>query len=81
MEKIHAVFNSKFNYLHDIKISPLSRGYTFSDSVYEVIPFFNSKYHLIISNNSDKILHIKSNFIELEPWDALMFKTSNKYEN
>ena len=43
MEKIHAVFNSKFNYLHDIKISPLSRGYTFSDSVYEVIPFYNSK--------------------------------------
>ena len=52
-----------------------------SDYVKYKIPFFNSKYHLIISNNSDKILHIKSNFIELEPWDALMFKTSNKYEN
>lgn len=42
MEKIHAVYNSIFNYLDEIKISPLSRAYTFSDSVYEVIPFFNS---------------------------------------
>ena len=41
MEKIHAVYNSIFNYLDEIKISPLSRAYTFSDSVYEVIPFFN----------------------------------------
>lgn len=43
MDKIHAVYNSRFNYLNEIKISPLSRAYTFSDSVYEVIPFCNSK--------------------------------------
>jgi len=42
MENIHAVYNGKFDYLKNIKISPLSRAYTFSDSVYEVIPFFNS---------------------------------------
>jgi len=42
MDKIHAVYNSRFNYLNEIKISPLSRAYTFSDSVYEVIPFCNS---------------------------------------
>ena len=41
MKKIYAVYNGSFNYLEDIKISPLSRAYTFSDSVYEVIPFFN----------------------------------------
>tara|TARA_B100001250_G_scaffold412982_1_gene445675 strand:- start:1957 stop:2790 length:834 start_codon:yes stop_codon:yes gene_type:complete len=43
VEKIHAVYNSRFSNLHEIKISPLSRAYTFSDSVYEVIPFSNSE--------------------------------------
>tara|TARA_B100000989_G_scaffold111409_1_gene81736 strand:- start:367 stop:1194 length:828 start_codon:yes stop_codon:yes gene_type:complete len=41
MEDTHAVHNGVFNYLNEIKISPLSRAYTFSDSVYEVIPFYN----------------------------------------
>ena len=41
MENIHAVYNSVFSYIDEIKISPLSRAYTFSDSVYEVIPFCN----------------------------------------
>ena len=43
MENIHAVYNGRFDNLNNIKISPLSRAYTFSDSVYEVIPFFNLK--------------------------------------
>ena len=42
MENIHAVYNGRFDSLNNIKISPLSRAYTFSDSVYEVIPFCNS---------------------------------------
>ena len=42
MKDIHAVFNGRFDSLGNIKISPLSRAYTFSDSVYEVIPFYNS---------------------------------------
>ena len=41
MENIHAVYNSVFSYIDEIKISPLSRAYTFSDSVYEVIPYFD----------------------------------------
>ena len=45
MENTHAVHNGIFNYLDEIKISPLSRAYTFSDSVYEVIPFYN--YNII----------------------------------
>ena len=45
MENTHAVHNGIFNYLNEIKISPLSRAYTFSDSVYEVIPFYN--YNII----------------------------------
>ena len=43
MENVHAVFNGAFDNLENIKISPLSRAYTFSDSVYEVIPFYNAK--------------------------------------
>jgi oligo-1,6-glucosidase len=52
-----------------------------SDYVSYKIPVFNSKYRLIISNKLDKISPVKSNFIELDPWDALMFKISNLYEN
>ena len=43
MEQIKAVFNGKFDSLKNIQISPFSRAYTFSDSVYEVVPFYNSK--------------------------------------
>ena len=41
MKKIYAVYNGSFSNLEEIKISPLSRAYTFPDSVYEVIPFYN----------------------------------------
>ena len=43
MHQIKAVFNGNFDYIENIKISPFSRAYTFSDSVYEVIPFYNKK--------------------------------------
>ncbi len=47
----------------------------FSDTqVNYKIPVFNPKNHLIISNNKNKISCIKSNYIDLEPWDALMIK-------
>ena len=52
-----------------------------SDYVKYKMSFFNSKYRIILSNNSDKIPNVKSNFIMLDPWDALIFKMSNKYEN
>ncbi len=38
---VSAVYNGVFDSLENIKISPLSRAYTFSDGVYEVIPFIN----------------------------------------
>ncbi len=41
MDQTRAVFQGKFDLLENIKISPLSRGYTFSDGVYEVVPFLN----------------------------------------
>ena len=42
MEQVKAVFNGSFDSLDNIQVSPLSRAYTFSDSVYEVVPFYNS---------------------------------------
>ena len=42
MKHILAIYNGNFDSLDKIKVSPLSRAYTFSDSVYEVIPFYNS---------------------------------------
>ena len=66
MNQIQAVYNGKFDFLDKIKISPLSRAYTFSDSVYEVIPFYNSKMiafdkHILRLKNSTKALSIAIN--------------------
>jgi len=66
MNQIQAVYNGKFDFLNKIKISPLSRAYTFSDSVYEVIPFYNSKIiafdkHILRLRNSCKALSIAIN--------------------
>lgn len=43
MTDIPAIYQGKLNTLDQIKISPLSRAYTFSDSIYEVIPYFLGK--------------------------------------
>lgn len=43
MDQIEGVFNGNFDLVENIKVSPFSRAYTFSDSVYEVIPFYNLK--------------------------------------
>lgn len=43
MRQIKAVFNGSFDSIENIKVSPFSRAYTFSDSVYEVLPFYNKK--------------------------------------
>ena len=43
MTNIPAIYQGKLNTLDQIKISPLSRAYTFSDSIYEVIPYFLGK--------------------------------------
>ena len=66
MNQIQAVYNGKFDFLDKIKVSPLSRAYTFSDSVYEVIPFYNSKIiafdkHILRLKNSAKLLSIAIN--------------------
>ncbi|MDA8924929.1 aminotransferase class IV [Gammaproteobacteria bacterium] len=40
MIDIPAIYQGQMSSLKDIRVSPLSRAYTFSDSVYEVIPYF-----------------------------------------
>jgi len=37
------IFNGNILPVEEIKISPFSRAYTFSDAVYEVVPFFKGK--------------------------------------
>ncbi|MDA9690571.1 aminotransferase class IV [Pseudomonadota bacterium] len=41
MNSISAIYQGQLDSLENIKVSPLSRAYTFSDSVYEVIPYFD----------------------------------------
>ena len=43
MTNISAIYQGKLQTLDQIRISPLSRAYTFSDSIYEVIPYFSGK--------------------------------------
>ena len=70
MEIIKAVFNGKFDSLENIQVSPLSRAYTFSDSVYEVVPFHNSvpiayKNHINRLKYSANALSIKIDLDEI----------------
>ena len=82
MNEIQAVYNGKFDILDKIKISPLSRAYTFSDSVYEVIPFYNSKIiafdkHILRLKNSCKALSIAINIDTTSEEITNLIKQSN----
>ena len=82
MNQIQAVYNGKFDFLDKIKISPLSRAYTFSDSVYEVIPFYNSKIiafdkHILRLQNSCKALSIIINIDKTSEEIMHLIKKSN----
>tara|TARA_Y100000816_G_C25997316_1_gene520981 strand:+ start:6 stop:848 length:843 start_codon:yes stop_codon:yes gene_type:complete len=43
MTDISAIYQGKLSTLEKIRVSPMSRAYTFSDSIYEVIPYFLGK--------------------------------------
>lgn len=43
IDKIPAIYQGKLSDLDEVKISPFSRAYTFSDSIYEVIPYFRGR--------------------------------------
>jgi len=42
-----AIYQGELDTLDQIRVSPLSRAYTFSDSIYEVIPYFSGKPYVI----------------------------------
>ena len=85
MKNIHAVFNGEYKDLDKIKVSPLSRAYTFSDSVYEVIPFFNEKIiafdkHIKRLSNSCSSLNIDAD-IEKSANEILHLISSSNLTN
>ena len=61
---VKAFFNGAFDTVDNIKISPFSRAYTFSDSVYEVVPFFNSS--AIAFNDHIKRLEFSANQLSMD---------------
>ena len=85
MKNIHAVFNGEYKDLDKIKVSPLSRAYTFSDSVYEVIPFFNENIiafdkHIKRLSNSCSSLNIDAD-IEKSANEILHLILSSNLKN
>ena len=85
MKNIHAVFNGEYKDLDKIKVSPLSRAYTFSDSVYEVIPFFNENIiafdkHIKRLSNSCSSLNIDAD-IEKSANEILHLISSSNLKN
>ena len=63
MKNIPAIYQGQMSSLDDIRVSPLSRAYTFSDSVYEVIPYFAGRplcfqSHIERLERSLKLSHI-----------------------
>ncbi|MDB2510837.1 aminotransferase class IV [Gammaproteobacteria bacterium] len=67
MTNIPAIYQGKLNKLDQIKVSPLSRAYTFSDSIYEVIPYFSGrplcfKEHLARMTQSINLMSLNVNF-------------------
>ena len=51
-----AYFNGKWLPLEKVKISPLDRGFLFSDGVYEVIPVYNNK-PFFLENHIERLLN------------------------
>ena len=85
MKNILAVFNGEYKDLDKIKVSPLSRAYTFSDSVYEVIPFFNKNIiafdkHIKRLSNSCSSLNIDAD-IEKSANEILHLISSSNLKN
>jgi D-alanine transaminase len=71
MDQIKGVFNGNFDSIENIKISPFSRAYTFSDSIYEVVPFYKSNIiafnlHMQRLFNSAEALNININIENIE---------------
>ena len=55
MPKI-ASYNGNVDLIENIKISPMSRAFLFSDSVYEVISFYKNKF-IDLETHLDRLNH------------------------
>ena len=67
MTNTPAIYQGKLGTLEEIKVSPLSRAYTFSDSIYEVVPYFKGKAlcfreHFDRMRNSAHLMDLKVDF-------------------
>ncbi|MCS3903160.1 D-alanine transaminase [Methylohalomonas lacus] len=68
--------NGDFVALEEARISPLDRGFTFGDGVYEVIPVYNRrvfrlKEHLERLENSLKLIYMR-NPLPVEEWKRIL---------
>ena len=61
---IQGVYQGLFMPLSEIKVSPLSRAYTFSDSIYEVIPYYSGK-PLCLDEHIDRF-KLSADFLKIE---------------
>ena len=61
---IQGVYQGSFMPLNEIRVSPLSRAYTFSDSIYEVIPYYSGK-PLCLDEHIDRF-KVSADFLKIE---------------
>ena len=64
MTNTPAIYQGKLSTLEEIRVSPLSRAYTFSDSIYEVVPYFKGKA-LCFSEHFDR-MRTSANLMDLK---------------
>ena len=64
IDKTLAIYQGKLSDLDEVKISPFSRAYTFSDSIYEVIPYFRGR-PLCFNQHVDR-LKISAQLMDME---------------
>ena len=61
---IQGVYQGSFMPLDEIRVSPLSRAYTFSDSIYEVIPYYSGK-PLCLDEHIDRF-KVSADFLKIK---------------
>ena len=61
---IQGVYQGSFMPLNEIRVSPLSRAYTFSDSIYEVIPYYGGK-PLCLDEHIDRF-KVSADFLKIK---------------
>ena len=81
-KNIKAVYQGSFDDLDNIKISPLSRAFLFSDSIYEVIPFQNNSFicseeHFERLTYSASQLNLSINIEKIKEEINQLFKNAN----